>query len=88
MSDGAIEQHPRASVGFKGSKQATDDTYAYLRGVVLKDIREKSSEEFLERVDLTETQILRATIEDGVLSYEATHPSVTHEDEMEGSFDV
>jgi hypothetical protein len=42
----------------------------------------------VDHVDLGKVQVRRFTFEDGVISYDATHPHVTHEDEMEGEIDV
>ena len=71
------------SLAFRDTRQANDEEYAWLRERVIEHIREVSSEEFVERVDLSKTQIRRVVFEDGVLSYDATHPRVTHESVMD-----
>jgi len=76
-----VEQHPRDSVAFKDMFQADDGHYAWAREVVIQHLEQQGVAGEMG-IDLSKIQIRRLTIEDGVISYDATHPRVTHEDEM------
>jgi hypothetical protein len=80
-----IDQHSSDGVAFKESFQCDDDLYRRLRWKVIDDLLDKHDG---DHVDLGKVQIRRFTFEDGVISYDATHPHVTHEDEMDGEIDV
>lgn len=81
-SAGEVDQHPDDSVGFKEHYQCPDSFYNKLRAHVCDYLNTET--QWGEDVDLSKIGIRRFTFEDGVISWEATHPTVTHEDELTG----
>lgn len=75
-----IDMHTSESLAFRESLQCSEEQYCYFRSQVIKHL--KTTTGWDDKVDLSKTQIRKLVFEDGVISYEATHPAVTHEDEI------
>lgn len=75
-----VDMHTSESLALHESLQCSEEQYCYIRSQVIKHL--KTSTDWDEKVDLSKTQIRKFVFEDGVISYDATHPAVTHEDEM------
>jgi hypothetical protein len=83
-----IDQHSNDSIAFKESDQCEDGQYIWIRDQVIGYLRENLDDEFLDHINLQETQVKRFLFEDGVITFEATHPHVIHEDEMDGQIET
>lgn len=78
------DQHPNDTIAFRESWQCSDDLYEELREWVKVHLEEQVD---TPPVDLDEIGLRRFLFEDGVISYDATHPHVEHEDVADGYVD-
>jgi hypothetical protein len=84
-SDGctAVDQHSTDGVAFKEHSQCSDEFYALLREKALEHIDTGDHRPDGPNIQPEDIQLRKFVWEDGVISFEATHPHITHEDEIE-----
>jgi hypothetical protein len=75
-------QHPNESVGFAEVHDCRDGFYETMRQEAIRIIEEKAV--LHDNIDPRLLNIKELHYEDGTLSFEATHPQVTHELELDG----
>lgn len=81
VSDSEVDQHSSESIAFKEHHQCTDDMYVQMRNWATNYLLEHT--DWGDYVDLGKVELRRYTFEDGVISFDATHPGVVHEDELD-----
>lgn len=75
------DQHPSDTIGFRESYQCPDELYEQLLYWARAHLDEEVD---TPPVDLNDIGLRRFTFEDGVISFDATHPHVEHEDVVDG----
>lgn len=76
------DQHSSDPIAYDSAFQCSDGVYALLLKAVKQQIVEERGEQ--EHIDFSQVQLRKVVWEDGVLSYQATHPHAVHEDHTDG----
>lgn len=79
------DQHPSDTIGFRESFQCPDELYEQLRARAREHLEENVD---TPPVEIDNIGLRRFVFEDGVVSFDATHPHVTHEDVIDGYADT
>lgn len=79
------DQHSTDAVAYDSHFQCPDYLYGTLLNAVKEHLVDERGQQ--EHLDLDKVQLKKVVWEDGVLSYQATHPHAVHEDHMEGEID-